>query len=215
MVEKKILLMGFQKFGPYEYNIAERIVERFNNKTIKINTSTTIKIIGLKLPIDFNKFRKILATTIKNTQPEIVIWLGMDFKDTSNLSLEVVAHALPEYGTKIKDKDGKIGKTIALDTLPKIIRIPNEKQVETAIAKIKEIKISENAGRHMCETVLRDSIRLSDHGKKFQPVFIHLPHTPELLVQSIKLEKHIHSMIEDEQKKIIKSVIKKISSLYL
>jgi pyrrolidone-carboxylate peptidase len=73
MVEKKILLMGFQKFGPYEYNIAERIVERFNNKTIKINTSTTIKIIGLKLPIDFNKFRKILATTIKNTQPEIVI----------------------------------------------------------------------------------------------------------------------------------------------
>ncbi len=215
MVEKKILLVGFQKFGPYEYNIAERIVERFNNKTIKINTSTTIKIIGLKLPIDFNKFRKILATTIKNTQPEIVIWLGMDFKDTSNLSLEVVAHALPEYGTKIKDKDGKIGKTIALDTLPKIIRIPNEKQVETAIAKIKEIKISENAGRHMCETVLRDSIRLSDHGKKFQPIFIHLPHTPELLVQSIKLDKHIHSMTEDEQKKIIKSVIKKIGSLYL
>jgi pyrrolidone-carboxylate peptidase len=139
----------------------------------------------------------------------------MDFKDTSNLSLEVVAHALPEYGTKIKDKDGKIGKTIALDTLPKIIRIPNEKKVETAITKIKEIKISENAGRHMCETVLRDSIRLSDHGKKFQPIFIHLPHTPELLVQSIKLDKHIHSMTEDEQKKIIKSVIKKIGSLYL
>lgn len=215
MVEKKILLVGFQKFGPYEYNIAERIVEKFDSKTIKINTSTTIKIIGLKLPIDFNKFRKILATTIKNIQPEIVIWLGMDFKDTSNLSLEVVAHALPEYGTKIKDKDGKIGKTIALDTLPKIIRIPNEKKVETAITKIKEIKISENAGRHMCETVLRDSIRLSDHGKKFQPIFIHLPHTPELLVQSIKLDKHIHSMTEDEQKKIIKSVIKKIGSLYL
>jgi pyrrolidone-carboxylate peptidase len=67
----------------------------------------------------------------------------------------------------------------------------------------------------MCETVLRDSIRLSDNGKKFQPLFIHLPHTPELLVQSIKLDKHIHSMTEDEQKKIIKSVIKKIGSLYL
>jgi pyrrolidone-carboxylate peptidase len=73
MIEKKILLMGFQKFGPYSYNIAEHIIEAFDGKKIRINTTTHIKIIGLKLPIDFDKFRKVLATTIKDTQPQIVI----------------------------------------------------------------------------------------------------------------------------------------------
>lgn len=209
----KILLAGFEKFGPYNYNVAERIVDIFDGKIIEVKNNTRLEIIGLKLPINFDTFRDVLANAISTIQPKIAIWLGMDFKDLDHPSIEFLAHAKPKYGKGIKDANGNDGKTDLLDSLPEIIRLPNTEQIKNIIRNIDNIEISEMAGRHMCETTLRDLIRLSNEGKKFQPLFIHMAHTPELLADSEKLEKHIHAMPIEKQAIVIENIIKRLSMI--
>ncbi len=99
--------------------------------------------------------------------------------------------------------------------MPETIRIPNEEHIKSAISAINGIEFSEDAGRHMCETVLRDLIRMSEGGKKFQPGFIHLPHTADLLSDSVHLDKHEKSMSIEQQIAIVKKVIKSIGTFYL
>jgi pyrrolidone-carboxylate peptidase len=139
----------------------------------------------------------------------------MDFKDLKHLSFELSANVMPQYGENIKDTKENLGLNIPLDELVETIRIPNEKHMKNAIAQINGIKTSENAGRHMCETIFRDLIRLSNRGKRFQPSFIHVPHTPDLLTTSVQLDEHKKSMSLEEQKAIIEAVIKRIGNFYL
>ena len=215
MSEDKVLLAGFEQFGPYSYNIAERLVDELDGEVIKTSNDIRLRIIGVKLPISFDTFRKVLAAATKRIQPNIAVGLGMDFKDLNNLTLELLANSRPQYGTDIKDVKGQTGDNKALDELPEIIRVPNEEKIQQAISQIDGIEISENAGRHMCETILRDLIRLSDNGKIFQPSFIHLSHTPDLLAESASLDVHTHSMPLEQQKEIIRSAIKNIGTFYL
>ena len=215
MTEHRVLLAGFEPFGPYSYNVAEQLVDELDGEVIEVSEDTRIQIIGLKLPLNFRTFREILAEAIRDTRPEIAVGLGMDFKNLDHLSLEIEAHQEPNYGSDIQDTEGNIGPDGYLDELPKVIRVPNEAQITRAIAEVSGIELSENAGKHMCETTLRDLIRQSENGSKFQPAFIHLPHTPDLLPDSAKLNAHTQSMPLEQQREIIKAVIRNIGAFYL
>lgn len=215
MLESKVLLAGFEPFGPYRNNVAEQLVDSLGGKVIEINDLTRIQIIGLKLPIHFGTFREVLENAIKEIQPIVAIGLGMDFKDLKHLSLELLAHSEPQYGTDIKDTEGKVGPIGSLDELPRVIRVPNESQITRTVSEVTGIEVSENAGGHMCETVLRDLIRLSEDGAQFQPAFIHLPHTPDLLADSRLLSAHTNSMPLEQQREIVEKIIRKLSALYL
>lgn len=215
MSENKILLAGFEQFGPYSYNVAESLVDELNGEVIDISNDIRLHIMGIKLPINFDTFREVLAESTQRIKPSIAVGLGMDFKDLDNLALELSANSKPQYGTDIKDEKGQTGDNKALDELTGIIRVPNESKIKQAISQIDGIKISENAGRHMCETILRDLIRLSDGGKIFQPAFIHLPHTPDLLAESANLDVHTHSMPLEQQREIVRTVVRNIGMFYL
>lgn len=215
MLESKVLITGFEPFGPYRYNVSEQLVEALDGEIIDLRQDTRLQIISVSLPINFGTFRKILEEAIQSIRPKIALGLGMDFKDHDHLSLELIAHSTPDYGDDIQDTEDNIGPNGSLDTLSETIRIPNEEHIKSAISAINGIQVSEEAGRHMCETVLRDLIRISGSGKKFQPGFIHLPHTDDLLQDSEHLDKHVESMPIGQQIEIVRKVIKSIGTFYL
>jgi pyrrolidone-carboxylate peptidase len=207
MTENKVLLAGFEKFGPYRYNVAERIISDFDNEVISVAKSTRLRVVGVRLPINFGTFRQTLDRAVKEVKPQITFGIGMDFKDLDALSFELTAHRVPKYGVEIKDTEGVVGSNDQLDTLPELIEIPHREEMTKAVANVIGIEPSENAGRHMCETVLRDLIRLSEDGENFQPGFIHVPHTPDLIANSEKLDKHEKSMPLKQQEEIVRGTI--------
>ncbi len=215
MSESKVLLAGFEPFCPYRNNVAERLVDELNGKVIEVKEGIRIQIVGLKLPINFRTFREVLSAALPSIQPKIAVGLGMDFKDLVHLSFELLAHSVPEYGTDIRDTEGNVGHNYSLDELPAVIKVPNEEAMKRAIQDVVGIELSENAGGHMCETVLRDLIRLSEDGAQFQPGFIHLPHTPDLLADSLKLDPHTLSMPLAQQREVVKAVIAKMGEICL
>ncbi len=211
---EKLLLTGFEAFGPYTKNVAAELVDRLHGQIIEISDGTRIEIVGQRLPINFSDFRGVLSEAIETHKPKVAVGLGMDFKDNPQLALELVAHKSPQYGTGIKDTEGKVGPNDDLDELDAEIRLPNEEKVKLAIAQIAGINVFEDAGRHMCETILRDLIRMSEDGQKFQPAFIHVPHTEEQLPESKKLDEHVNSMPIEHQEAVLHAVLVAICSFY-
>ncbi|PIR76548.1 MAG: hypothetical protein COU32_01405 [Candidatus Magasanikbacteria bacterium CG10_big_fil_rev_8_21_14_0_10_42_10] len=207
---KTLLLTAFEPFGPYTKNVSKKLVQKLQGTMLKNDTSNEINIVGVVLPIEFHRFRKVLQHEVEKYSPHIVVGLGMDFKDQSSLSFELLAHRTPSYGTTISDNKGIFGQNKKLDTLAEELRLPNEHQLTNIITKIDGIELSEHAGGFMCETVFRDLIRLSENGTKFQPIFIHVPHTKNLLQESKKLEEHTHYESIEKQEMILKEVLTRL-----
>ncbi len=222
-MQSKILLAGFEPFGPYKTNVAQEVAAGLSGEKIIIRNSTTdsineiirLKIVSIDIPIDFGRFRQVIQDAIREIRPKIAVGLGMDFEDTKRINIELAANQRPNYGDEIKDQTGNTGNNTLLDEIDGEIRIPNEAEIRSIISETRGVGISESAGGHMCETVLRDLIRESDKGKIYQPLFMHLPHTPEQLEQSEKLKFHRNSIDIEGQIEIVRNVIKKIAIFYL
>jgi hypothetical protein len=135
----------------------------------------------------------------------------MDFKDLDHLSFEVVAHRGPNYGI-LKDTLGEAGSNADLDSLLDILELPNKKELIKQVYPLAGVGVSENAGGHMCETVLRDLIRLSNSGSNFQPCFIHVPHTKDILEDSKLLEEHKNYLDIEKQKSVLMEVVLMLSA---
>ena len=207
MRTEKALIAGFEPFGPYSKNVAAEIVDALDGEIIHIQDGVAIEIVGIKLPINFQRFRQTLKAALEDHNPQLAIGLGMDFKDSTNLAFETQAHTVPNYGTGIKDQEGNVGPNLPLDENPDTLEIPHLEKIRDRIQSIDGIELSTEAGRHMCESILRDLIRRSQNAQKFQPAFIHLPHTPELLAESQELETHEESRPLLEQVAIVKKTI--------
>lgn len=212
---ERLLLTGFEPFGPYSKNVAAELVDRLDGQILEISDGIRVQIVGLRLLIRFRDFREILREAVAEHQPKVAIGLGMDFKDQPKLALELLAHRSPQYGTEITDTEDQVGPNDDLDELDEKIRLPNEEKIKLAIAQIAGIDTSENAGRHMCETILRDLIRNSENGQQFQPAFIHVPHTADQLEESKALDEHTQHMPIEEQEAVLKKVLISICSFYL
>jgi pyrrolidone-carboxylate peptidase len=210
---KKILITGFTPFGQYMTNVSEIIAKSLDGKKFNIG-GEEVCIKAIILPINFELFRNKLEEAVNETKPIVAIGLGMDFKDLNNLSLETLANKKPNYNI-LKDSVGKIAPNKNLDNLSDELELPNKDELIKISDSIEGIEQSNNAGRWMCETVFRDLIRLSQNGKKFQPCFIHVPHTKNLLEISKSLDEHKNWMDLERQKKILLEIIMKITKFYL
>lgn len=207
-----ILVCGFERFGPYSHNVAEQCVRQLDGWQFTSDYHIW-RVVGLVLPLCFRDFRQLLNASIEQTKPIIALGLGLDFKDQSDLAFELVAHRQPRYDEALPDNEGKQGSNTALDDLAEVLRVPNENALSALIAKVAGINLSEQAGGYTCETVLRDLIRLSREGKKFQPAFIHLPHTKDLLLESRQLVEHYYAKPLSEQISVLKTVLRALTTL--
>lgn len=208
MKDIEVLLTGFESWGPYSKNVSKEVTESLDQTLIETESHIRARINSLILPIDYVHFREILERNLKSLNPSVAVGMGMDFKDLPGLSFEVLAHQIPRYGSAIVDRQKIMGRNYPLDDIPNPLELPNQEAIIPEIHTIPQVEVSENAGRHMCETVLRDLIRMSNNGIIFQPAFLHLPHTPDLLEESVLFEKHSHAMIIETQRDIVLQVLK-------
>ena len=211
-VQGQVLVAGFDKFGPYPANVSGELVGRLNGTVVELQDGVRFQIVGLHLPIDFGRFRRVLSDGIQEANPVLVLGLGMDFKDLPHLSCELLARRAPLYGRGFLDEQGQEGSLADLDDLEEVLRVPHESEIRSIVEGIEGVGLSEDAGQHMCETVLRDAIRLSENGKRFQPAFLHAVHTEALIPFSEQLEAHRHWMPIDQQESIVRTTLKALLS---
>jgi pyrrolidone-carboxylate peptidase len=70
---KVVLVTGFEPFGSHSINPSQIIAETLNGSILN-----DAEIIGLVLPVDFNKSVENTIEAIEHYQPDLVISLGLD-----------------------------------------------------------------------------------------------------------------------------------------
>jgi pyroglutamyl-peptidase len=67
-----VLLFGFEKFSKYHENPSEIIINRLNGSVIENQ-----KIIGIVLPVEFNKIEEIIVKNMQETRPYLTLGIGV------------------------------------------------------------------------------------------------------------------------------------------
>jgi pyroglutamyl-peptidase len=70
---KVVLVTGFEPFGSYTTNPSQLIAETLNGSTLN-----NAEIVGVVLPVDFNKSVEIAKEAIQHHHPDLVISLGLN-----------------------------------------------------------------------------------------------------------------------------------------
>ena len=204
---KKLLLAGFEAWGPYNSNPAADLAKDLDGEQF-----ADIEVHGVTLPIDFATFRGALVDAVNRVHPDIAYGIGMDFKDAPALNVEVDARQLARYGD-FQDAHGETGGEVFLDDIHSTLRVPHFDELRQLIGRLDlPIHLSFEAGEHMCETVLRDLIRTGSR-RGFYPGFIHVPHTPDQLADSARFETHAHSMSIEQQRDLVQRYFSELGAV--
>lgn len=83
-----VLVTGFEPFDSYTINPSALVVEALNNSTIGDS-----KIVGIVLPVDFNRSKTLVVDEIQKIKPSMVLSLGLSPKARS-IEIEVFAFNL-------------------------------------------------------------------------------------------------------------------------
>ena len=201
--QAKLTLFGFEPFGPYKTNPAAELAGKLDGSVLTTLDGTRLNVVGVQLPIDFGAFKSIIEETVRREKPDMAFGLGMGFED-GGPALELRARQYPNYGTDIPDKNGVFGPSDAHDGIEGDLFVPYVHRASDIVKSSgSNIRLSTNAGQHMCEATLRTLLRLGRE-LNFVSGFLHLPHTPEQLEDSKKLTPHEFSMPLDKQERMVR-----------
>ena len=200
----KILLTGFEPFGGDNKNPTEIIVKDFHRKKIQ-----NFEIYGLVLPVSVKRSSPLLIKTLEELKPEIAINLGLA-PTYSNISIERIAVNLLD--ARIPDNDGyqpidevidKSAPLAYMATLP-VREILNGLR-EHGIPAV----ISYSAGTYLCNYIMFKTLHFSkNRGYPVKSGFIHLPYTPDMVVNKFfLLGKNTPSMSIEDEKRAVNLII--------
>ena len=100
---KKLLLTGFEPFLQFKINPTDEIVKSLNGKTIG-----DYEIIGVTLPVDYEKSEQQILHTIEQVNPDAVVSLGLAagrFKITpERIAINVKDGAADNKGVTLQDQ---------------------------------------------------------------------------------------------------------------
>jgi pyroglutamyl-peptidase len=179
----KVLVAGFEKWGPYKTNPSQEIAKRLNGKII-----AGANIIGISLPVNFSKLPSTLNDSIKKYKPNILITLGLSFRHLDNISIETIARR--KIKPHFPDNQGKWpnnAKNEAEYDLAEEEKAPMFRRTTLPVNKIKlklisaniPVMVSRNAGGHMCEQCLYlGGYFMEKNGLNGISGHIHMPHSP-------------------------------------
>ncbi|MBM7551721.1 pyroglutamyl-peptidase I [Thalassobacillus pellis] len=175
---KKILLTGFEPFLDFPVNPTMQIAEELDGE--KMNNH---EIISRVLPVDFQKAGKELLTHIEETNPEIVIALGLA-GGRPKITPERIA---------INCNDGPVdnrghkpdGERICSEGPDGLFSTLPIKEITAALNGASfPAEISNSAGAYLCNNVMYHVLyhfhRKKDHKKAG---FIHIPASHELAIK--------------------------------
>lgn len=173
---KVILVTGFEPFGGEALNPAELVLEKIPD------TIGCYQICKLLLPVEFMKARELVIAEYDRVSPAAVVMLGQAGRRdaiTPETTAVNVMNAISS-GKNLPDNAG-----FAPDHLPLVeggpdilyATLPVEKMVEAIKGADIPCKVSDDAGKYVCNAVLYGMLA---HNKGRVPTgFIHVPYMKE------------------------------------
>ncbi len=176
---KKLLLTGFEPFGKEKVNPSGLVVRQLNGNRI-----SGVEIVGVELPVAFQKAGKLLRQSIQEARPAAVISTGVA-AGRSQISLERVAINVMDAPTGDnegeKPRDEPIfrdGPAAYFSTLP--IRSVVRDLTRAGIPAV----VSNTAGTHLCNYSMYAGLHyVASENLRIPCGFIHVPQTPDQVVR--------------------------------
>ncbi|OWY21870.1 hypothetical protein C7N43_16885 [Sphingobacteriales bacterium UPWRP_1] len=174
----RILLTGFGKFGNFEQNPTEAIVNGFNNCCSGVSVSRCV------LEVNFNTVPVVYAQILQQVQPQLILNLGLA-AETPALQLEKVA-----LNTGFDTYRGKTHFTLqpgAPDAY--FSNLPVEHIARYLCQNGIPALRSNHAGHYLCNMLYFLSLQWCAQQGNCHALFVHLPFTTQLAAQ-ICLQQH-------------------------
>jgi len=166
---KVVLVTGFEPFGVYLTNPSQLIAETLNGSTLN-----DAEIIGIVLPIDFDKSVEITRDAIEQYHPDMVISLGLHAKSPM-IEVEKIGFNLKRY----QKDDGTWSFPQRIDKNGPFLRITSLKTNDIA-RKIRDANIPARqsffAGMYICNALFYEVLGFAEDQNLNSTIgFIHVP----------------------------------------
>ncbi|EDY36644.1 pyrrolidone-carboxylate peptidase [Aciduliprofundum boonei T469] len=201
----KVLLTGYEPFGGHKKNPTMDIVAALEGKKIK-----NAEVYGKILPVSVKRAGPEIDKVLYELKPDVVISLGLAPTYTS-ITVERVGLNLVD--ARIPDNDGEqpMDMPIVEDApLAYLATLPTREIVEELKKNGIPAVLSYSAGTYLCNYALFKVLHYaSEHGYPKSAGFIHIPYTPDQVVnRHFLLGKSTPSMCLDMEIEAIKIAIK-------
>lgn len=178
----KLLLTGFVPFLDNPINPTEEITKRLSDQVIN-----GYEIVTAVLPVDFNNSEQQLKEKIEETQPDVVMMLGLA-AGRSKITPERIAINVKD-GAKDNAGYAPVDEPIDADGLDGLFTtLPIRKMVDALKENQLPTTISNTAGAYLCNNMMY--VALNEALKKdanYLAGFIHIPASHELAIQNESL----------------------------
>lgn len=202
---KKLILTGFEPFGPYKFNPTQDIAKAFSGADY-----FGIKIIGIVLPASYFSASDILFSKIERERPDIVLSCGLA-SSVQRIRIEAVGRNC--MNGKYPDCDGLKPRNEEI-----VLGGPRCQSVNTdsiALANCLhdegiDSEVSVDAGAYICNSLIyRTMYRIRDKKSQIKFAFFHTPWTDKDL-DRIQLEQGKVTIKKSDLVKTVEILAQKI-----
>lgn len=202
---KKIIITGFQPFGPYQFNPVEESTKYFDKKQIN-----EYEIQGIVLPCTYFGAFQILKDAIQEINPKAIISTGLS-SSVKGIRFETTARNI--MNGKYPDAKGYSPKNVPIINGGKEFVNTNSLNHNLANILYKEripTEMSANADDFICNSLIYlTSNYLQTSKSNIRNTFIHVPWTDNYK-DKIELESHKIMISQDTLYHSIETIIKNV-----
>ncbi len=173
----RILLTGFERFGPHKTNPTQVLAERLDGEWFG-----DARVVGRVMPVSIAKIAAALEEAIAETDPVAIVSLGLAAGETC---VRIERTARNGLRFPYPDNDGKrpTGKIDRKGPATRPANLPFASIQKRLLAAGIPARLSDDAGLYLCNAALWHLAALA--GKR--PCgFIHLPSTPEMVAEALR-----------------------------
>lgn len=171
---KKIILTGFEPFGPYQYNPTKQSTEDFNGKTFGDRT-----VIGLVLPSVYSAWGHLASTILHNSDAYAIISTGLS---SSVQGIRIESTFRNTMNGKYADANGYAPKNMPVlnENVPYTIhsKAPHKKLLHLLLENNVPAERSNDADNFICNALgYMTSVAMRNSGYINRNLFVHIPWT--------------------------------------
>jgi len=173
----RILLTGFEAFGPYKTNPTRNLAARLDGEW-----AGAARIVSRILPVSIARIEAALDAALDEVQPVAILALGLADGE-SCIRLETAAQNALKF--PYPDNDGKspTGKIDRTAPATRQATLPYPAILKGLLAAGIPARLSHDAGRYLCNAAL---FHLLARAGKRPCGFVHVPATPEMVADALR-----------------------------
>jgi len=173
----RILLTGFEVFGPHKFNPTASIAERLDGEW-----AGDARIVARVLPVSIAKIEAALDAALAEVQPVAILALGLAGGE-SCIRLERTAQNALKFPYPDNDGKSSTGKIDSKAPTTRTATLPYPAILKGLLIAGIPARLSDDAGRYLCNATL---FHLLARAGKLPCGFIHVPSTPEMVADALR-----------------------------